>query len=141
MLAFFKSLDKPLPKYINQSVRIWFIAFLGIYVTHTYGKLRQMDDKVNSTIFDARIQQMKSSMDHQLQLMDMRHELSMKQIQQLNQRLIELDRQLKNLNGLGRADVSNDHVAVSSDRVEWSVFNQQGQQFEDISHHFNQQFE
>jgi ABC-type phosphate transport system auxiliary subunit len=141
MLAFFKSLDKPLPKYINQSVRIWFIAFLGIYVTHTYGKLRQMDDKVNSTIFDARIQQMKSSMDHQLQLMDMRHELSMKQIQQLNQWLIELDRQLKNLNGLGRADVSNDHVAVSSDRVEWSVFNQQGQQFEDISHHFNQQFE
>lgn len=141
MLAFFKSLDKPLPQYINQSVRIWVIAFLGIYVTHTYWKLRQMDDKVNSTIFDARIQQMKSSMDHQLQLMDIRHELSMKQIQQLNQRLIELDRQLKNLNGLRRADVSNDHVAVSSERVEWSDYNQKGQQVEDISHHFNQQFE
>ena len=141
MSHMFELLDKKIPKGLNSFVRIWLLVFFVLFASHTYSKTRLVDDKVNSSMFDLQNQQFESQMKHQMELMELRHEASMKQIKQLNERLKDLDAKLRSMTELRNAEMSDVHVRNSKDRIEWQVFNEKREAVEDISHRFYGQFE
>lgn len=69
MPQFFHFLDKKVPEGINQFVRLWVLVFIIMFGLHTHTKLSQIDEKVSSTKFDARLQQIESILNQQMQIL------------------------------------------------------------------------